>query len=407
MLSLKGLDHLSKRAVESQRRLTELVERSAVPIDGYVAWGQFLDAPRKAGQYGLYGTSAAIQVLAASGHSANSPLISKALAALPEIEANRQNKILYDETDLLITFKEAAILEAAQPDKVQFVNKEPIETILLNQLIDRHGWGNYSDANDQDDSPRLLPTAHALIALRRSRDFRGSEVCETILAWLCDSAISQTSMAIHEAAMVLLTLIEYESPGVKLASFQPAYQHILSQIISWTRTRPKSSIGETTSYHYWVRSKDQQHNHYVYYVPDILVALALLRAGNPKAGRSQVTRVVDNTCSEIFSSGGFQAKASQRIATVDQMWAYRLLGQFNTTFNAKPADLVSPAAYLVSATPTRRVITSLALLAVGVGGTLVSTLSWVNLVLRTLGGATAVVALGIVASLFFVWLRGE
>src|SRR5262249_40985639 len=123
--------------------------------------------------------------------------------------------------------------------------------------------------------------------------------------------------------------------------------------------------------------------------------------------RKLVIDVVDIVCTEILSHGGFRAKSSQRIATVDQMWADRLLDQFNGTFSANPRTLVSPVMYVVSATRARRAITTLTLLALGAAGTLLSILDWLNVVFRVAGGVLAVVVLGVLASLIFVWLRGE
>ncbi len=154
VITLKGLAQLSERTAEARRRIADSFESSAVQVNGHVAWGQFLDAPRKAGQFGIYGTSAAIQVLAASGHGVNSPLISRALTALPALKASAKGKNLYDDTDLSITFKIAAILQAAQPGQLHFKSEEPAEKLLLSQLIERHGWGNYHGTTDQDDSPR-------------------------------------------------------------------------------------------------------------------------------------------------------------------------------------------------------------------------------------------------------------
>jgi hypothetical protein len=407
MITSNGLTRLSKRASESRRHLADLFEKSAVRIDSAVAWGQFLDAPRKAGQFGVYGTSAAIQVLSAFGHTPNSPLLSKALAALPEVEPRGENESLYDSTDLSITFKEAAILDAAQPGQAQFSYQESIETILLSQLIDGHGWGNYYDPSDQDDSPRLLPTAHALIALRRSREFRTSKQCEAILTWLCEYANSDGPALIHEAALALLALIEYQSPGITLPPYQTARQRLLDQVARWAQDRHTNTIGEIASYHYWALNQGNQHNHYMFYVPDLLVALALLRAGNPRPTRRKILHLMDILCTEIAAQGGYRAKASQRIATVDQLWAYRLLEEFSARFAVSPAKLMPPAAYLVSASPARRLGTALALFALGALGTLVTILDWLNVILRVTGGVLATVSLGLLASFLFVWLRGD
>jgi hypothetical protein len=401
------LDGLARHVGESRRRITELIEESALSINGYIAWGQFLDAPRKTSQYGLYGTSAAVQILAASGYSTANPLISKALAAIPGLASIKQDSLLYDNTDLALTFKEAAIIDACQPNEKEFVFTEPVEEMLLGQLIDGHGWGNYYDGNDQDDSPKILPTAHALLSLRRSREFCGSEKCEAILKWFCETASNIDAMKIHEACMALLVLAEYESPGIKLMTYRRAYQSTIDQLCQWLKQRKANSIGEIASYHYWVFNGGVQHNHYMYYPTDLLAALALIRAGNPKPSRQKVKKIIELLCRTISAEGGYRSRSSNRLATVDQMWAYRLLSAFNQAIADRPNDILSPIAYTLSANWMRRGLLTAGALALGAAGTAMSALDWLNLPLRVLGGILSAVALGVLASAFFVWLRGE
>lgn len=207
--------------------------------------------------------------------------------------------------------------------------------------------------------------------------------------------------------MTLLALVEYEAQGVRLPVYTSVRQRLIEQVVHWAQTRPKGSLGEIASYHYWVQNEQNHHNHYFYYVPDILVALSLILVGNPRSTRAIVTQVVTWLCSEIAKNGGLQAKTSRRIAAVDQLTAFYLLEQFNTTFQRSPTNLLSPPAYYASATPVRRAITSFALLAVGTAGTLLSAPGSLDPAVRAASGVLAVVALGVLASLLFVWIRGE
>jgi hypothetical protein len=336
-----------------------------------------------------------------------SPLISKALAALPGLASSKQSGSFYDETDLALTFKEAAIIDACQPNNEHFAYTEPIEETLLGQLIDGHGWGNYYGGGDQDDSPRILPTAHALLALRRSREFCGSKRCEDILKWFCETVSRIDVMKIHEACMALLTLIEYESPGIKLAAYKRAHQRMIDQVSQWIKQLREDTAGETASYHYWVFNEGVQHNQYMYYPTDLLAALALLRADNPKPSRQKVKFVVELLNRTISTEGGYRSKSSNRLATVDQMWAHLLLSTFNQAISDSPRDVLSPIAYTLSATWVRRGLVTAGSVALGAGGTAMSALGWLSLPLRVLGGILSAVALSILASAIFVWLRGD
>ena len=399
---------LARRTDEAQRRIADLIERSALSIRGYNAWGQFLDAPRRTSQYGLYGTSAAVQVLAASGYSGESPLVSRALAAIPGLTSSTQSSPLYDEFDLSLTFKETAIIDACQPNKTNFVYTEPIEEILLNQLIDGRGWGNYCKGPDQDDTPKLLPTAHALLSLRRSRQFRDSERCEAVLRWFTEVIIGMMELtSIYEACMALLVLVEYEPEAKRLSAYDRAHELLTEKVCHWIKHLNATLIGETASYHYYVFSKNQQHNHYMYYPVDLLAALALLRAGNPKSSRMKVKWVVNVLCNMVFAEGGYRSKSSNRLATVDQMWAYDLLGAFKQAATDKPGDILSPIAYALSGTQMRSILMAAAAFVLGAAGTAISTLNWLNLELRVLGAVMSTVALGVLTSAIFVWVRGD
>ena len=405
--TIKGLDRLARRVVEAQSSLVHLVEQSALHLDGAVTWGQFLDSPRKVGQYGIYGTSAAIRILAGADHTENSPLISKALRALPEVGPSDLSERIYDSTDLAITFKVTAILDAAQPQRLKFESVEPIETRILAQVIDGHGWGNYHDTADQDDSPRLLPTAHAMISLRRSRQFRTSGACARILDWFCHEVLRGQPLPKHEAALALLVLVEYASEGVQSCAYGTARADLQEQLTIWAQRERTPILAETTSNHYWAVSNGVPHNQYLFYVPDLLGALALLRSGNPKKARRRVLKIVDALCSSISAQNGFRSATSRRIASVDQLWAWLLLQEFHQIHQQQPQLLVRPLAYLVTATLFRRFAASTTMAVVGALGTLAGVLGSLPVVVRAAGGAIATVSLGLLVSLLVVWLRGD
>ncbi|GLH95599.1 hypothetical protein [Phytohabitans aurantiacus] len=406
-VTIKGLDRLAKRAIEAETVLVRRVQRSAIHNGDIVAWGQFLDDPRRVRQFGIYGTSAAVRILAGAGHTENSPLISRALRALPEVEPRDTTEDLYDATDLSITFKVASLVEAAQPQRERFEKVEPIETRLISQVIDNRGWGNYSDHTDQDDAPRLLPTAHAMLALRRSRSFRASPMCEKILAWFCQEAIRGHPLPVHEAALALQVLIEYEGEGTHVDVYRTARQDLLSQLTKWATTNRGQMLTETTANHYWSVNDGIQHNQYVFYVTDILGALTLLRAGNPAPARRRVLGIVDKLSKMIITNDGFRSTTSRRVSSVDQLWAWLLLQEFGRRHQARPKILLPPAAYYISATPVRRVVATLSMVTAGAVGTLVTFGPEVHVALRVMGGVIAAVILGLLASLLVVWLRGD
>jgi len=214
-------------------------------------------------------------------------------------------------------------------------------------------------------------------------------------------------LPIHEAALGLLVLLEYASPGVAIPFYQAARDHLLAQVVNWTKSRNNASFGEGASYHYWAVSQGTQQNHYLFYPPDLMAVVALLRAGSPRATRQSVLDIVELLCTSISHNGGFPSTASRRIATVDQLWAYSALREFGRVLDADRGALLTPPAYLLSATPVRRIAASLTLVVIGAAGTLLTLLGRLPVAVRVGGGVLATVCLGMVASLLFVWIRGD
>jgi hypothetical protein len=133
----------------------------------------------------------------------------------------------------------------------------------------------------------------------------------------------------------------------------------------------------------------------------------LLKAGNPTKGRRRVLAIIDALSKGIIANDGFRSAMSRRIASVDQLWAWLLLQQFTTTHQQQPRLLLPPVAYLISATALRRAVASGAVILIGALGTLCSVVDGFPTVLRAVGGTTAAVCLGFLASLWVVWARGD
>jgi hypothetical protein len=207
--------------------------------------------------------------------------------------------------------------------------------------------------------------------------------------------------------MALLVLAEYEPEGNKISSCKRARESLKNKICNWMKQLKGGAIGETASYHYYVLNEGIQHNHYMYYPSDLLAALALLSAGNPKASRAKVNWVVKVLCDAISAEGGYRSKVSNRLATVDQMWAFFLLFTFNKIFDDKPREIISPISYTLYATRTRSSLMTAGTLILGTAGVAISTLSWLDLAFRVLGATIGAVALSVLASAIFAWVRGE
>jgi hypothetical protein len=314
---------------------------------------------------------------------------------------------IYDRTDFGITFKLASVLAADEPGKAEFENMEPAEDALRRSVIDAHGWGHYHYGEaSRDTAPRFLPTVAAMLSLHRSRDLKSSDQADSVLRWICERLLDDAELLPAEAAIASLVLTEYESTGARVAKYREARETATTRLSRWVRGR-RQAIGEMTSYHYTVCESGGERNHYVFYPTDVVVALALLRAGNPSGVREYTLDVVQYVCGHVERHGGLPARATNRIATVDQMWALRLLSCFEQVARAAPQTLAPKVAQLVSANPTRKAVTASVLTLLGVAGTLIYWDEDLATVLRVTAASTAAVALAILGTALWTWLGGK
>jgi len=367
-----------------------------------LAWGQFLDGPRQESQFGIYGTSAAIQVLAAAGFPPENRLIAQALEGLPLVEPRSEAEKRYDPADTFLTHKAAFLLSAAQPGADHFTGREPIMDRILDRIIDSRGWGDYAFPEGQDNVPNILATATTLLALARHREFRSTERCESILRWLCRSIRDDGGLLAHHNALAALALVAYSAPGEQLEDYPEARSICVGRLIEWARHRDSALLGQTVEHHYWVPLPGAGRNHYMFYLPDILAALALLRAGNPQPTRRFVLGVVEEAVNNSLKHEGYKTASNARICSVDQLWVYRLMAEVSQLTTTNLTRLLPKLYVIVTSSPLRRISMFVGLLALGTGATVLG-LGTHTIGTRALALGLASIALGVLATAIFSW----
>ncbi|MDG4821913.1 hypothetical protein O7635_08610 [Asanoa sp. WMMD1127] len=403
----RHVNRLAQQARESRYRIGELVQATALNIGDAVAWGQFLDDSRQVSQFGFYGTSAAIEILTIAGMAPDNRLIRQAWGGVPDASSPTSKSPAYDLADLGITFKLAALVDAEYAGR-QSDNLRPFERLLKSKIIDGRGWGYYYyDDDDRDTSPKFLATAQAMYSLRHSRIFKTSADAEHVTAWICRELSEDADLQPDELALAVLALADYQGFKSAVHEFDAAHDMAVSRLLNWAGGRQPQVIGESRSYHYSVREKAGQRNHYVFYPTDILVALALIQAGNPQATREYTLDVVRYASTNVKANGGLRARSSHRIATVDQLWASRLFDAFEAAVKRSPRNVVPRVAQVVSHTRIRQALTALALLAIGLAGTAISIDADIWAWLRVAGGVAAAVMLGVLATAIWKWIGGK
>jgi hypothetical protein len=400
--SQRGLRRLDQRVAEARKRIEDLFSRTSIEVDSIVAWGQFLDAPRQQGQYGIYATSAAIQVLTAAGYPRSHRLIQKALEGLPLVEPHAEAEKYYSPDDRGILNKEAFLLSASQPGAEYFAQREPTGQAILSRIIDSRGWGDYAFPEKSDDVPRLMPTVAALLPLSRDREFVASDASQSVLNWTCRRLLDDGDLLPHENAFGVLALLAYAGLEQRVADYRIALDSCVDRLTRWAKTRDPVLLGQNTEHHYWTPLPGSGRNHYMFYLPDVLVALALLRAGNPHASRRFVLRVVGDVAENVRTHGGFKSPSNDRFASVDQLWVYHLMTEFSSCAAEGPRRLLPRVAVVVMATPIGKMWVVATLLGLGIGASALS-LATDSLWTQSLGVALGGLFVGVLSTALWAW----
>src|SRR5258706_8060035 len=163
---------------EAQARIVTLFERSILHLDhDKYAWGQFLDVARDNTQYGVYGTSAGIEVLFFAGYKRDHEIISNAINLFTDAYQDLTS-LFRKKGDIFNNYKLAFWAEAIEPDKSVIDKKVPLFEELIKRKIVGQGWGDYYiSPNDHDLNPKVLATACILFAFRRYQLFESTKEC--------------------------------------------------------------------------------------------------------------------------------------------------------------------------------------------------------------------------------------
>ncbi len=329
--TLNRIKRSKDRAGEAQGRIRDLFTHGVIQIDSNrYAWGQFLDEPKDNTQYGIYGTSAGVQVLLSAGYPPDHEIISGACRILREALDVEEN-LFRTKGDLVVLYKLAYLAEAFQPQE-KFIdgNCRPM-TEIISRLLPQQGWGEYFISQTQRDiHPKVVATVAALFSLRRYRPFRSMKECEESLRWLCNRVLQNGDFRAHEVAFVALALAEYRSPGVNLPDYKRTLDFCGERLVDWAKSRKKKEFGESNAHYFWTPVENRRLNRYLFFLPDCLVPLALLKLDYQNKVRSYLPRVIDSFARLIISQGGFTPNLTRRVSAVDHLWIYRLLEEYRS-----------------------------------------------------------------------------
>jgi hypothetical protein len=359
LFELRGRAFLARSPVRKQINAQKVAVKGRSGESYGYAWGQFLDPEHHSPhQWGRFGTTAAIQVLATILHWEGPSTSQLRVREIYPVSLVRDEIVpvgspapdLPEElkpADFADPMKVAFLVDAAEPDRCEeWVHDQPqFVDLLLELRVDTSGWSTRPVGDDErQEKDRLLITAYALYVLRRFPTAQTSPNIAPAWTWLAQE-VTDRSSGMGEDLLALACLALHHAPqGVKTDAVQDALLTGLNELYDWTQRSPM--LVTRAYFNSYSRGTDSD---YIFLNPEILCALLFLAI--PKAPRRArvfaldvVASVVENVLpgedltDHHWAAHGFTIQRGME-GTVDQMWTIRLLRAFCRAFDERPRDL--------------------------------------------------------------------
>jgi hypothetical protein len=391
--SRRQLAALAKQSATSLRRIEDLIAKQVSTVNGKEVWGQFLDQAHAENQYGIYGTSAAVQILALGGTGPENGTVKSAMAALQNVIENQS--AIFPAVDLENSFKVAYLLDAINPSSAEVESLGPLESRLVGDIAGSDGWGYHR----KDHIPRVLPTAQILLALSRSRAFRNSDAAIRVVSWLSQRVGDDQSLGPVPNAVALLAINATLTANGEAERLRRAAMAEITQRLDHV-TRQEVSL-DSVSEHYSAPEAGVTRHFYMFYLRSSLVARAMLALPDQK-DKSFVTQVCHAVVRNIEINGAFKSPSTNRISTVDQLEVSRLLRAFLEARQQAPAELLPTLTRAVDSNAKRRTLAASGLTVVGAAGGYLTYASE-SAGLQTAGFVLSAVVLSIAGAAIWGW----
>jgi len=299
-------------------------------------WGQFLDGPPLQTQIGPYGTCSGliVRALAGRGHDQLAEHVGKLLSHWwAQRKTKEEERKLFSQTTRVAMLLLA--LRVAQLQSTDAVLKEVTEYLLSTLRPDKM-WGNYTTPGVvEDPSPRLFPTAIALMAFSLFRK-DGSDLPADFV--LCTEKLEDRLLgakdlpALHVAAAAAAIL------AVKNGN---ASKKIRKQIKKWAyATQP--TLPELGVYFYdldFIKDdgKHEYHRDYFIIPTEILIGIAGFQKGAPTYLRLRAESSLNALVKNLRGFDGYyRPDNEQRVSSVNQCWVAMYLALARENFSAGP-----------------------------------------------------------------------
>nr|VFK30191.1 MAG: hypothetical protein BECKMB1821I_GA0114274_101410 [Candidatus Kentron sp. MB]VFK75129.1 MAG: hypothetical protein BECKMB1821H_GA0114242_101610 [Candidatus Kentron sp. MB] len=303
--------------------------------EGKYAWGQFLENGGSK-QTGIYGTSAAIQILTDPDNDKYSEhqTVSDGIAFLNENRESIQT----------ITYKFLYLAKSVSLNRV--CEK------LQYYFTPEGGCADFYRENARNTNASIIATSTVLLSLDRYSEFKGSEECKRSLKRLLKEFngpiemqyIKDYGIKIIETSISILALVKYREE-LRRYGFDDLYckaielyKKIASEWIKYNGLFECSIV-----YSFSTEQHDDQGANikHMFFLPNCLVALVLLRIDASEEFMPCITSVVTYYLRFFDDENprGFRSKTTGMISTVDHLWIYRLFKEFSAK---KPEEFLCP-----------------------------------------------------------------
>lgn len=352
------IQQLAADAVPSVYAAEQRVLRKAVAVDGSTGWGQFVDDRNwTEGQWGLLGTSAAVQVLSRPARLAGQPMppaVIAAVALLPQDTAHVDQRLAdkVRKGDLQNIYRLATVAEALVPERdiVPAGQAPPLIAFIEGQAAEGHAWHPQSAKVDPPDAPgNAVTTAFVLHALRRFDDPPGRFPRHR--EWLAEQVLGDRRLwrrpdYVALAGLALLDGLRHPHPDDRVVE---AVAKCREELLAW-RNRERSLVVDRPIVHPYNLGTSTD---YLILNPEVMAALFFARHPEPpQPSRRFILDVSRIVADNIDGNDGFEGQVGA-MTTVDQEWAARLLTELRTAWDdpvrrrlLRPSIIASPRVIL-------------------------------------------------------------
>jgi hypothetical protein len=287
---------------------------------GAGGWGQFLDAMKRDGQIGPYGTSAGIVVLALAGRL-SSPRVREASELLSrwwESRAADDYAAPRFSQNLRLALANLA-LRLARSDISSQVEEE-----LLTRLLPSGLWGNYWwSATVRDDSPRVFVSSLIVLSFVLFRDAAApiDARIRTAAEILSENLESTPRLPAFERAAAIAAVIAVRGKAVP-----KRIRRLVSRVALGSRPELMDRGNYFFDYEYAYDGKQLWGRDYFVVPTALLLSIAGCLPDSPPVLRLRAEAFTRLVRTNLDGNGGaLRLYEGERLSTVDQLWCAVLL----------------------------------------------------------------------------------